>query len=52
MDKFELLQKLRELDEVALIELLEVDSTEIVDAFLDRISLMHDILHDRLQEED
>ena len=33
MDKVELIEKLRTLDEVVLIELLGVTSTEIVDAF-------------------
>jgi hypothetical protein len=37
MDTAELLEKLRGLDEVLLIELLGLTSTEIVDAFLDRI---------------
>lgn len=34
----ELLDELRELDEITLLELLEVNSTELVDAFLDKIS--------------
>ena len=37
MDKFELLEQLRHLDEVTLLELLEVCSDDIVDRFLDRI---------------
>ena len=37
MNKIELIEKLRKLDEVTLLELLEVNSEEIVDAFLDKI---------------
>jgi len=37
MDKFELLEKLRGLDEITLLELLEITSEELVDAFIDKI---------------
>lgn len=37
MDKAELLEKLRKLDEVLLLELLDVKSEDIIDAFLDKI---------------
>jgi hypothetical protein len=37
MNKVELIERLRQLDEVLLIELLEITSTEIIDAFLDKI---------------
>jgi hypothetical protein len=37
MDKFELLEKLRCLDEISLLELLEINSDDLVDAFLDKI---------------
>lgn len=37
MDKIELLEELRNLDEITLLELLEVTSDDLVDAFLDRI---------------
>lgn len=37
MDTAELLEQLRNTDEVLLLELLELTSTEIVDAFLDKI---------------
>lgn len=33
----DLLEKLRSLDEVTLLELLDLNSSEIVDAFLDKI---------------
>jgi hypothetical protein len=36
-NRLELLEKLRKVDEVLLLELLEVTSTELVDAFLDKI---------------
>lgn len=37
MDRAELLEKLKKLDEVLLLELLEITSEEIVDSFLDKI---------------
>lgn len=37
MDKKELLEQLRKLDEVLLLELIELTSEDIVDAFVDRI---------------
>jgi hypothetical protein len=37
MDRAELIEKLRELDEVLLLELLEITSSQIVDCFLDLI---------------
>lgn len=37
MDKTELIEELRKLDEITLLELLEVTSSDIVDAFLDKI---------------
>jgi len=40
----ELIEELRETEETILIELLEITSTEIVDAFLDRIEDKEDKL--------
>lgn len=37
MDRAELLEKLKKLDEVLLLELLEITSEEIVDMFIDKI---------------
>lgn len=46
----ELLEKLRSLDEVTLLELLDLNSSEIVDAFLDKIednlSFIYSQVHD------
>jgi hypothetical protein len=50
MDKYELLEKLRHLDEVTLLELLEVTSEDIVDRFLDRIIEKNDYIRKELQE--
>lgn len=36
-DKTELIEILRGIDEITLLELLKVDSSDLVDAFLDRI---------------
>ncbi len=38
MDKYELLAALRQLDEITLLELLEINSVDLVDAFLDNIT--------------
>lgn len=51
MDKSELLEELRKLDEVTLIELLGVNSTNIVDAFLDVINDNLEQLHQAISEE-
>ena len=37
MDKKELIERLRQLDELTLLEILEINSSDLVDAFLDRI---------------
>ena len=37
MSRIELIQKLRSVDEVLLLELLEITSDEIVDRFIDKI---------------
>ena len=51
MDKQELLEKLKEVDEVTLLELLEINSTELVDAFLDKIEDKIDYLYGQVGEE-
>ena len=48
MDKQELLEELRKLDEVSLLELLDLNSTDIVDAFLDKIEDNLDYLYDKI----
>lgn len=52
MDKLELLQTLRLLDEITLLELLELNSNELVDAFLDRIEEKEDYLYEKVNGED
>lgn len=37
MNKLELIEELRKVDEITLLELLEIDSVELIDAFLDKI---------------
>ncbi len=37
MNKFELIDELRHIDEVTLLELLNIDTQDLIDAFLDRI---------------
>jgi hypothetical protein len=50
MNKLELLEKLRELDETLLLDLLEVTSSEIVDAFLDKIDEKLTYLYKEIEE--
>lgn len=52
MDKAELLEKLRELDEVILIELLGATSTDIVDAFLDLIDERYNYIYEQIKNLD
>lgn len=50
MDKFELLAVLRQLDEITLLELLEINSDNLVDAFLDKIEEKEDVLYEKARE--
>ena len=50
MDKSELLEKLRKLDEVTLLELLNISADEIVDTFLDKIYERIDYLYKDVEE--
>lgn len=49
--KLELLKKLRKLDEVLLMELLEITSEDLVDAFLDKIDDRLSYIYDQLEEQ-
>jgi hypothetical protein len=51
MNKIELLEKLRRTDEVTLMELLEINATELVDAFLDKIEDKLDYLYEQVGED-
>ena len=37
MDKSELLEKLRTIDEITILELLDINTDELIDAFLDKV---------------
>lgn len=50
MDKYELIEKLRNLDEVTLIDLLGVTSDQIVDAFLDVIDERDAYIRQEIEE--
>lgn len=52
MDKFELLQELRNLDEITLLEILKINSDELVDAFLDKIEDNLDYLYEKTRTTD
>ena len=45
MDKIELLEELKKMDETLLLELLEITSSELVDAFLDKIDEKIDYIY-------
>jgi hypothetical protein len=49
MDKFELIEKLKQVDEVTLLELLEINATELVDTFLDKIEDRLDYLYGQIE---
>lgn len=48
--KLELLEILRSLDEITLLELLNINSTELVDAFLDKIDDRIEYLYQQVEE--
>lgn len=50
MDYGELLDKLRKLDEVTLLELLELTSDDIVDAFLDKVAERETYIRHELED--
>lgn len=52
MNKQELLEALRKTDEIALLELLEINSSELVDAFLDKIDDNIDRLYSSMLEQE
>lgn len=52
MNKTELFEKLKQLEETLLLELLDIKSEDIVDAFLDKINERLDYIHGQLSEED
>lgn len=47
-----LIEKLRKVDEVLLLELLDLNSSDIVDAFADRIEERTNYIYGQLEEED
>lgn len=51
MNKASLLEKLRKIDETTLLELLDISSEELVDAFLDKIDERIDYLYEQIEEE-
>ncbi len=50
MDRAELLDRLKALDEVLLLELLQLTSEDICDAFLDRIAEYEDNIRRSLED--
>ena len=52
VNKVELIQKLRTLDEITLLEALEISSDDIVDAFLDKINEKLDYLYKQVKDQD
>ena len=51
MDKLSLIKKLRKIDETLLLELLDLSSEDIVDAFLDKIDERIDYLYEQIEED-
>ena len=52
MSRSLLIQKLKQLEETLLLELLDIKSEDIVDAFLDKIEERIDYLYGQLSEEE
>lgn len=50
MDRAELIEKLRGLDETLLLDLLSLTSSEICDAFLDRIEEREEYIRNEIEE--
>ena len=48
----DLANRLKAIDEVSLLEILEISSEDLVDRFEDRIELKYDQLVDEFEEED
>jgi hypothetical protein len=48
-NRLELLEKLRSVDEILLLELLEITSTELVDAFIDKVDDKLQYIYDQLE---
>jgi hypothetical protein len=46
----ELLEKLKELDEISLLELLEISSEDLIERFFDKIELKLDTLEEELND--
>lgn len=51
MTKYELLNRLRNTEETLLLELLDVNSDDLVDAFLDKINDRFDYISQQLEED-
>ncbi len=47
MNRLELLETLRKLDEITLLELLEVTSEDLIDAFIDKVDDHIDKLYEK-----
>lgn len=52
MALLDLLQKLKRVDEVTLLELLDISSEDLVDAFLDKIVERIEYIYGQLEEEE
>lgn len=51
-DKAELLEQLRRQDEVTLLELLDINSSELVDAFLDKLDDRVEFIRGQLEDQE
>lgn len=51
MNYFDIIEKLRQVDEVTLLELMDVEADDLVDAFPDKIKERLQYIHDYLAEQ-
>ena len=49
MDKSEVIEKLRHIDEVTILELLDIETDDLIDAFLDKIDERFDYICKEIQ---
>lgn len=52
MDFVELVEKLKTLDEVTLLEILEISAEDLVDRFVDKIEIKETDLYEAFEEEE
>lgn len=50
MNKVELIEKLKQMDEITVLELLEINSSDLIDAFVDKVDDKADYIRGQLED--